>query len=146
MDTSELCRKVTVDLINAGEFISIREASDSLNQHLAPIPNPKDPNYIYGFTFGLNKFRQFIYQIDMYNSGQVREDAKIYGIRIYYGKCKRKDPEYGTDSYPDLILMPVLKDGSDLYKISDDDFLDVPVNILSQSRPCPNQCAFITLS
>lgn len=138
-DLKSECEQFPVDLINAGEFISESEAHASLEKYFKEpgVPSPTDPDHIYGHTFGLNKIRQLMNKIDVYNKS-AEEEKQVHGIRIYYGKCRRRDPKYSQKGeLRDVFLMPVIKDGSDLYKV--DRFFDGEF-IVGEGRPCPNQC------
>lgn len=141
---SELCLNMPTNLVNAGKFVIEQEARDSLQAYFWEngVPSPTDPNHIYGHTFGLNKLREFLYKIDIYNSTKSNPNDQIFGVRIYYGKCVRHDPDFPLDPptglFRDVFFMPVLKDGRDLYTIRT---VTDPGLILAASRPCPNQCS-----
>jgi hypothetical protein len=138
----ELCTKMPINLINAGEFINAAAAKESLLAYsMEPNVQPlNDPNHIFGHTFGIQKLREFLLKMDLYNAGEIDDEDKIYGVRIYYGKSKRSDPDFPLpdEALRDVFIMPVKKNGEDLYRV-------VPLlaenMILSGSRPCPNQCS-----
>jgi hypothetical protein len=137
------CADMKNNLINAGTFIKVDDAAASLQAYLdAPGTPPKgDLSHIYGHIFGLNTLRTLLTNIDGYNGGAA-DDKKVTGIRIYYGIAVRHDANFPLKPphrmYRDLIFMPVLPSGEDLYPI-DPQFVD-PQLILSESRPCPTQC------
>lgn len=139
-----LCLQMQTNLINAGKFMTELEATDSLLAyfHDPTTPDPNLKSHIYGHTFGLNKLRQFLFNIDLYNSNIEDDEERLYGVRIYYGISKRSDPDFPLDppngDFRDVFFMPVLKDGRDLYTIKT---LTDPGLILGNSRPCPNQCS-----
>jgi hypothetical protein len=140
------CSLMPADLLNAGRFITPDEATLSLRDYLnEPGTPPADaPGHIYGHTFGLQKLRELMLNIDVYNSQQVSDDTRVQGVRMYYGKSARRDPAFPLSppgvKVRDVFMMPVLKDGNDLFKLNpvagDADL------ILGESRPCPNQCGF----
>jgi hypothetical protein len=139
------CLQMSVNLINAGEFITDIAARRSLNSYFKEpgVPDPEDKSHIYGHTFGLNKFREMLEKIDKHNSEIKDDDLRIHGVRVYYGKSKRNDPDFVLDppdgEFRDVFFMPVLKSGKDLYTIHK--LRDGGI-ILGSSRPCPNQCGF----
>ncbi|WP_316802945.1 hypothetical protein [Pedobacter nototheniae] len=144
----ERCSRMPVNLKNAGKFIKQNEAIKSLEAYFvdARIPDPTAKEIIFGHTFGLNKVRKLLDNIDEYNNKVDQEEKEIKGIRIYYGYGLRHDPEFGLEPkdgpFRDVFLMPVLASGEDLYgvyRLVEEDL------ILSESRPCPNQCG-LTIS
>jgi hypothetical protein len=143
------CNDMKVDLSNAGKFITLKAATESLQAYLqAPgTPPRKDPKHIYGHGFGLNNIRTLLYRIDQYNGNVKPADKKIAGIRIYYGLDERHDPSFPLrpphGKFRDLIFVPLMEDGNDFYPIDHD--LEDPVMILSEGRPCPTQCSFCFL-
>lgn len=138
------CLKMPDNLINAGKFLGVGAATASLQEYFREpgVPPSTDEDHIYGHTFGLSKLREFLYKIDIYNASKVDDNERIYGFRVYYGKCKRDDPDFPMDPiddlYRDVFFMPVVKSGEDLYKLHP---LIDPELILGSSRPCPNQCS-----
>lgn len=141
---SELCLNMPVNLVNAGAFVDEQHARGSLQAYFeeSGVSTPDDPNHIYGHTFGLNRFRELLYKIDIYNSTKSNPNDQIFGVRIYYGKCVRNDHDFPLNPpnglFRDVFFMPVLKDGRDLYTIRP---ATDPGLILAVSRPCPNQCS-----
>lgn len=137
------CSDMKVNLINAGKFIEIEDAVESLQAYfdIPGTPAPDDPTHVYGHTFGLNKFRALLTNMDHFNENLEPGQPPIDGIRIYYGNDKRDDPDFRMNPpdglFRDLIFIPVLEDGTDLFPI---DQLTNPELILSSGRPCPNQC------
>jgi hypothetical protein len=137
---SKLCLVVREDLPNAGEFILEGPAKQILTDYFRETgTSPDDAGFVFGNTFGLNKFKEFIFKIDVYNSGVTDVEERIDGIRIYEGLSKRSylPPPRDQEWLLDYVLMPVLKNGEDLYTIVP--FTD-PNIILSHGRPCPNEC------
>lgn len=137
------CVDMKNNLINAGTFIKVDDAAASLQAYLdAPgTPPCDDPTHIYGHIFGLKTLQTLMTNIDNYNGG-VEADQKITGVRIYYGVGLRHDASFPLHPphrmYRDLIFMPVVLDGTDLYPIGPE-FADAQL-IMSESRPCPTQC------
>jgi hypothetical protein len=142
------CAQMGDDLINAGTFVGLSTAVASLQAYLdAPgTPTLGDPGHIFGHTFGLNNLRTLLFNIDLYNSEKVDDEPLIKGIRVYYGIDKRNDASFPMNPpngmFRDLIFMPVVADGSDLFPIIRG-IVD-PQLILSGSRPCPNECGTLT--
>ncbi|MCD8739834.1 hypothetical protein LT679_04405 [Mucilaginibacter roseus] len=135
-----LCQQMKVNLCNAGEFITVKNAADSLTRYfkLPTTPPHDDPKHVYGHTFGLNKIRRMLFDIDLYNAGLTVSEPRIAGIRVYYGFSERHDPDFPlNEACADLLFMPVLDNGVDIYNIH---LLTGTEQILSASRPCPNQC------
>lgn len=145
----DVCGNMKVNLINAGKFIELGDAIKSLQAYFnAPGTPPRtDPAHIYGHTFGLNNLRSLLFQIDQYNGNLSAGKLPINGVRIYYGIDKRDDSSFPlnppTGMFRDLIFMPVLEDGNDLYPV--DPGFENTVGILGNGRPCPNQCSFTFL-
>lgn len=138
--TTDPCVQMQVNLPNAGEFIKVDEAVASLKRYFAlpTTPSPDDPDHVYGHTFGLNKIRKLLFDIDLYNTELKPGEKKISGLRIYYGVSERHDPDFPVNGpCADLIFMPVKEDGVDIYTIHS---LSGGEEVLSNSRPCPNQC------
>lgn len=142
---------IEVNLINAGAFITEAQAHASLKSYFNEpgVLPPDDKAHIYGHVYGLNKFRELIGNIDKYNAEHVNDDEKIFGIRAYYGKCERHDPDFPLNPPDapcrDVFFMPVLKNGSDLFSLNGPKTMIksiVPGDelILGEARPCPNQC------
>ncbi len=138
--TADLCVQMPVNLCDAGEIINIDDAAKSLQRYFAlPGTLPQhDPKHVYGHTFGLNRIRQMLFDIDVHNTKLQPGEKKIAGLRIYYGVSERHDSDFPVVGFcPDLIFMPVMEDGVDLYTIHS---LSGNETVLSGSRPCPNQC------
>jgi len=135
------CDKMKVNLANAGEFITVEAAAISLGKYLSDPSTPatNEQSHIFGHVFGINNLKKVLLEIDIYNSKQGDKDPKIAAIKCYYGISERHDPDFPlkpqNGEFRDLILMPVLDNGKDKHHISlrGDE-------ILSGSRPCPNQC------
>jgi hypothetical protein len=138
-----VCVDMKNNLINAGAFIQVEDAAKSLLAYLnfPGTPARDDPKHIYGHIFGLNTLRTLLNNIDLFNK-DAPEDKVITGIRVYYGISERYDADFPLNpphgKFRDLIFMPVVPSGKDLYPI-DPELVD-PQLILSESRPCPTQC------
>ncbi len=138
------CQNAKIDLVNAGDIINVEEARLSVLNYLQDAPMaPDDKRHIYGYTFGLNKLKEFYNKIESYNN-DPKNDLKIEGVRIYHGKSIREKPSLPLIEgilYKDVVLMPIVEGGDDLYKIlppfKDKNGEEI---ILGESRPCPNQC------
>lgn len=138
-----VCDNMKVNLGTAGAFLNEEAARASLQCYFEQpgVPAPDDPDHIYGHTFGLDTMKEFISNIDTYNSNISNETDRINAIRVYYGMSQRHDPDFPLNPkdgyFKDVFFMPVLATGEDLYKIH---HLLPAVPVLGESRPCPNQC------
>ncbi|MCZ4245107.1 hypothetical protein [Pedobacter punctiformis] len=137
------CTDMGNDLENAGKFIKASEAKASLLSYFSEpgTLSPDDPNHIYGYTYGINKLRTLLSNIDQYNKGQAGTDSEIKAIRIYHGMSVRHDANFPLNPpdgcFKDLFIIAVRAKGDDFYDVNR---LDEEEVILSESRPCPNQC------
>ncbi len=137
------CNAMGVNLLNAGKFITEPQAKASLNAYFQEpgVPPRTDKSHIFGHTFGLNTLKRLFADIESYNLDQENEKDMIKGIRVYYGKCVRNDPDFPVlpkdQKYRDVFFMPVLANGDDIYKVNK---LLGKNMIVGGSRPCPNEC------
>lgn len=142
------CDDMKVNLENAGNFISPKEAEASLNRYFieAGITDIHDTKLIYGHTFGINKLTELLANIDKHNGMVSTNDEKIKAVRIYYGNSQRHDNDFELNPkdgfFNDLFIMPVLSTGRDLFNVH---ALREENIILGESRPCPNQCGLTLL-
>lgn len=111
-----------------GRFISAAEARANCKK---PILLGK----VKGHLFDLDKWTQFVDNIAKYN-GQagLPNDARVAYVRVYYSRSSRG----GHTNEKDLVIVPVMASGVDLYEVSGKVFSED--NILSESTPCPNLC------
>lgn len=103
--------------------------------------NP-DPRQIYGYTFGMNKFRAFVEEIIKLDTSYP---DSLLGVRVYLSTVAARNPYTGRmENRDDLFLIPVGKSSKCVYPVDDcqlknmisvDDGL-----ILNTSMPCPNRC------
>ncbi len=90
-----------------------------------------------GHQFDLSVIQTFVNEINSFNQTQVGTDV-IDSIRIYYAKSKRKGAKKAER---DLVIVPVKKDGRDLYTVyTKDQVLEGDPGIIANSNPCPNVC------
>lgn len=138
---NKLCNEMSMNLVNAGKFIGKAAAIDSIDQYFANSGRgPQEEGHIYGFTYGLNSVRKLLLKIDMINANVTDPKDRIDGLRFYKGFSKRNDPDFRLEpnvQYEDIFIMPILSDGKDYYTVHR--IVDEEI-ILSESRPCPNQC------
>lgn len=144
-DLKELCAVRKIDTL-AGEIIDVEKAKASLRAYKEYMRfmfadyNPQRD--IYGFSFGLKKIDDLVKGIRKYN--KKNPTAPIVGLRVYMGRAA----DINT-IIPDVMLMPILHTGDNLYDI-DPDFesttkanrqvnVDDP-GVLNTSVPCPNRC------
>lgn len=111
-----------------GRFITASEAR----------ANCKKPIFlgkVKAHLFDLDKFKEFVNKIAQYNgqAGLPNEERVAY-VRMYYSRSSRG----GHANEKDLVIVPVMASGVDLYKVAGKLFSDD--NILSESTPCPNLC------
>lgn len=142
---TDICSIVATGVLDFGNFYDATEAKNRLDAYFAETHlNPNDPNLIFGQLLGLNAVKALITKIDDYNNGQQPQN-KIAGIRIYNAMSKRAflPAPHNTELKEDIIVLPVLADGSDIYKIAP--FTD-PNMALSNAMPCPNQCGLSFIS
>ncbi len=121
-----------MDPTGKGEMISPDTAGAFLEDFLESISNPSQAAY--GHVFGLDKMQDLMSFIVSYNASKDPDD-KIAGIRAY--NCLDEGRE--TDDKRDIFLMPVLKNGDDLYNLNNLP-LDDNGGILGKPAPCPNYC------
>lgn len=122
------------------ERISVRQAKERYENRL----NEKDS--LNGFRFGIKELEDLI---------QEAKDKGALSLRLWKGRRKVHDmcPDPNNPDLPhtrspefyieDLIIMPVLSDGTDMYagegtgNSANNDSKDI---ILASSRPCPEWC------
>ncbi len=129
-----------IDLADAKKYIR-----KFVNDEIARTGKP-EIELVVGHLMDLSLMKKFITHIEGLNS----KGNHIDGVRIYY--AKRPDLTTGTDVY-DIVLVPVLMDGNDYYHVYDrptslasattmasTSTTTAGSGILSDTRPCPNQC------
>lgn len=129
--------KTSGDFITADEAWGKLEMYKKYRRNQNSSYNPKKD--VYGFTFGVERLRQLIAKIDSLN---IKHSDSLAGVRVYFARRKRTGtpPEIN-----DVFLIPVGKNGRNVYPV-DDDYnpnkivAEEPVLILNRSSPCPNQC------
>jgi hypothetical protein len=99
-----------------------------------------DPEYIYGFSFGVESFLNFA--DDVRSLDEAGTGKKLLGVRVYLSRNMR-----GSQEIPDAFLVPIGLDGYSIYdldecKINKQDTTKIRNGgtILNTSAPCPNQC------
>ncbi len=144
-DEKSICSEENNNPIGVGTRMKEDSARIAVLNYLQNAPMGRhDERHFFGFTFGLDTLKKFMDDIDKHNNkSTVPANEKIEGVRIYYGKTIRENPNLPEQKgvmLPDLIFVPVMPNGKDYYtkvlpeKLNDDDM------ILGESRPCPNQC------
>jgi hypothetical protein len=137
------CLEMNSDIPNDGDFLTSDVASGYINNYLTGINDLGGQSHNFGFVFGLNNINTFIGGITAFNAG-LPAAQQIQGVRIYLG---RQEPIVPGTAIPldqvldSLFLMPVLGDGTDLYKVAP---LVDPNMILGDPRPCPNECLILS--
>jgi hypothetical protein len=101
----------------------------------------KDPQVIYGFTFGMKAFNEFTKQLAVLDQ---QSGNKMMGVRVYLS-LKTKKMKSDTQVYHDAFLVPLNAKGNDIYDIDRCKYgnKNALVNgdvVLNTSVPCPNQC------
>jgi hypothetical protein len=103
-----------------------------------------DPKNIYGFTFKLGSFLEFVEDVKKINT--THRDS-IQGIRVYLSM--KNDTIPGTNNLEqrmDIFLMPVDKNKKSIYPVDDCVYKEAKVLeeddsvVLNTSVPCPNRC------
>jgi hypothetical protein len=85
-----------------------------------------------GQKLDLDLIKRFILAIDSHE-----QKANIDAVRIYLAKSTRSG--LNKEHY-DVVLVPVLKDGTDLHKIYDRDARAALPTLVGNALPCPNVC------
>ena len=142
------CNKIfNSDPSKEGKIKKFSEAKVYLDSFLSEDALVVTSGEIYGFTFGLEVFTTYMKLIKTHNGDASKK--KIHGLRMYYAKSLRGAPKKYCR---DLIIVPVDKDNIDIEEIHirKDGKADFPSKdqpkfnddemVLSESRPCPNQC------
>jgi len=90
---------------------------------------------VVGHLFDFSLIEDFVNSISDLNT----KGANISGIRIYHSKDNREGRIPNLEN--DLVIIPVLNDGTDYYDVYDrpHTLIAGPL-ILSDSTPCPNVC------
>jgi hypothetical protein len=132
------CGPLTTDVQNNGAPIDKPTAVQYVSNYLTGVHDGTGKDHDFGYLFGLKKVTAFMEQIAKYNADKPLK--QIAGVRIYVA---RQSPIKAGTVVPmekvmdSLFLMPVLTDGTDLYKMNDFAGNDI---ILGNPRPCPNEC------
>lgn len=114
----------------------LKRLQDSIGIHC----EPSDPRTIYGFTFGMEKFKAFADQV-----AQLDKESgnKLMGVRVFMA-LKYKKMKNDDQIYNDVFLVPLDEQGNDLYDIDNCKVKDLDVmndgTVLNTSVPCPNRC------
>lgn len=135
---NDICHLIVGNIADIGKPINEATAAQKLTDYFRITHlNPNDDKLIFGQLFGLNSIKAFIQKIDDYND--LEPEFRIEGIRFYNAMSVRSYlPEPDDKSLlPDIILIPVLANGNDLYKVRQ---LRDPEMGLGDGMPCPNQC------
>ncbi len=136
--SEDKCLPITGDIRIIGDPITQTTATTYVKNYRDAV-NDDPATHNYGFVFGLAKIDAFRAEIEAYNA-TPEAVKKIAGIRVFFGLTvpstvsNPTPPDRAVDT---VFLMPVLEDGTDLYKVHD---LIVNVSILGNPRPCPNEC------
>ena len=137
---NNICDLVGSNIADFGKFFGAIEGTQNLAEYFRLTnTSPNDPNLIFGQLLGLNTFKKLIAKIDAYNNGTPAAD-QISALRVYNAMSMRPflpAPD-NTKLLADIIIMPVLANGKDLYTIYQ---LTDPNLMLGEAMPCPNQCA-----
>jgi len=135
------CMALKADILNDGGFLDKGTAAGYITNYLNGIKAPSGAGHNFGYLFGLANINTFMLKISAYNTG-LPADKQIAGVRIYLG---RSQPAIGSVAMEDVLdcpfLMPVMADGTDLYKMPP---LTDPDLILGDPRPCPNECLMLS--
>lgn len=128
-----------------GEFITHARANEKLSAYLdlraEYLAEGKEIESVYGYVFGLNKFKELIARIDAENLNRSPEN-QLTGIRIYNALTTREIDGRQT-SYKDVFLIPVEKDMSDIVDVHNfhaDARVAEDAPIMNNSLPCPQTC------
>lgn len=136
---TDICALATTDMPGLGQFFNQADARERLDNYFAATGlSPDDPNLIFGQLIGLATLKEMIRRINEYNDGQ-QQSPLITGIRVYNAMSVRPylPPPDDKAMLPDIVLLPVLADGTDIFSVHD---LADPMLAVSDGMPCPNQC------
>ncbi|MDH5398226.1 MAG: hypothetical protein OEX02_08775 [Cyclobacteriaceae bacterium] len=145
-----------MEVKNYGKFIGRAEAEAMLEKNVPKKEQKDQYSRVYGHLFGLDNVREFMNKIEAYNRDPSNKANEIAGVRVYRVKnLKRQEEKYYLDKsggdkekvpLKDILMVPVTKDGKDLYHVCDNPKVDpsdvAPTNdnILTEPLPCPNFC------
>ncbi len=119
-----------------GEAILESEAlvsvTDFIDQRLG-----NDP--VMGYHMGLDTFEKMYTEIKEYND-EPANIKKIIGVRFYHALSDRTFSDLSIVNEKDLVAVPTLDDGKDIYYVYPEVGFLPAVNIYSKFRPCPKLC------
>ncbi len=122
-----------------GELITVDEGKKKLENFRRRNTNPNGDAIIspFAFAFGLNKMKEFIYQIDSLNDAMspcTLLDC-VQGVRIYLIETTKRNK-----TYLDLVMVPARGNGKDFYQVADTTGFLPSTPLFNTSSPCPNMC------
>jgi hypothetical protein len=138
---TDVCDIVRTNPSKYGAFLNEQSARERLNDFFEITGlDRRNSHVIFGQLLGLDALRTFMSKIETYNT-ERQPDEQIAGVRIYRAMSKRAflPPPINEQLLEDVLLMPVLASGEDLFsinKMADPD----PDMTLGDAMPCPNQC------
>lgn len=136
---SDLCALATTNMPGIGQFFDQTEAKARLDNYFEATGfKPSDPKLIFGQLLGLDTLKTLIEKVNSYNQ-ELPAEEQITGIRVYNAMSVRPylPPPDDKAMLPDIVLVPVLADGNDIFSVHD--VVD-PMIVVSDGMPCPNQC------
>lgn len=136
---ADVCALATRNMPGIGQFFNQQDTKDRLDNYFRVTGlKPDDPKLIFGQLLGLETFRILMAKIDLYNFG-LQPEEQITGIRVYNAMSVRPylPPPDDTAMLPDVVLLPVLADGTDIFSVHN---ATDPMLVLSDGMPCPNEC------
>jgi len=99
-------------------------------------PDPNDPEFVYGYIYGLAAIRDLLFQIDNYNLN-APFDEQITALHFYQAKSKRDND---VKDRSDIVVIPIKRNGED-FKVDNSETLGGGGGMaLAMSVPCPNVC------
>ncbi len=137
MALDQKCVEMIAAQQTLGDFIDINKARQRINAYFGDEGvtqlNKADANHVYGYLLGLPQLEKFMANIKAINDDPTTKEP-INAVRIY----RAKQPKDG-DILPDLVLVPVKRDGEDFPVAVTKELTGS--HYLAGAGPCPNVCS-----
>ena len=136
---NNICALATKDMTHLGTFYGQVDAKQRVDDYFKATGNsPSNKKLVYGQLIGVAMLQQIL---DFINAANNTPGAtkKFTGIRVYNAMSIRPTlpPPDNTILLPDVVLLPVYEDGTDIFTVHD---AMGPIIALSGGMPCPNEC------
>lgn len=134
-----------------GEALSENRSSDAKGWIENYLNDSVDPtNDAVGYHIGLTTLETMLSEAKAYNlnickdSNPNNNDSIVTGYRFYNALTTRPKEYCEEGSFSaaveDLIAVPALKTGEDIYEVGDFNFIESGLNMYTYFRPCPKLC------